>query len=262
MTDLSVGLASREACKLLKQIGPNGIADVAQHPLLRALNKLWAPVPWMLEAAIVLQLGLGECVEAAVVSLLVHKVVQVLFLGAGLVMTGHAVLTPTLMVLMMLTGDSLAMSSSTDNVRPSPKPTRWRIRNLTIAGIIMGAVDLMFCVACLATGKFLLNLDTDTLRTLTVITLVFSGQAVFYVARERQHLWSSFPGQWLIVCSVADLALIVGLAINGFMMAAIPIGILIGGARRSHRLCVCVGCGEVGSISAPCRSMSSSLGGC
>jgi H+-transporting ATPase len=159
---------------------------------------------------------------------IVHKVLQVLFLSAGLVITGHAILTPTLMVLMMVTGDFLAMSSSTDNVRPSPKPNRWRIHNLTIAGVIMGVVDLMFCVTCLATGKFALGLDTETLRTLTVITLVFSGQALFYVAREREHLWSSLPGRWLILSSIVDLALISVLAINGFLMAAIPIGILVG----------------------------------
>lgn len=159
---------------------------------------------------------------------IVHKVVQVLFLSAGLVITGHAILTPALMVLMMVTGDFLAMSSSTDNVRPSPKPNRWRIHNLTIAGIIMGMVDLMFCVACLATGKFVLGLDTETLRTLTVITLVFSGQAVFYVAREREHLWSSLPGRWLVISSIIDIAIISILATNGFLMAAIPIGILVG----------------------------------
>jgi H+-transporting ATPase len=159
---------------------------------------------------------------------IVHKVLQVLFLSAGLVITGHAILTPTLMVLMMVTGDFLAMSSSTDNVRPSPKPNRWRIHNLTIAGVIMGVVDLMFCVTCLATGKFALGLDTETLRTLTVITLVFSGQALLYVAREREHLWSSLPGRWLILSSIVDLALISVLAINGFLMAAIPIGILVG----------------------------------
>ena len=45
---------------------------------------------------------------------IIHKVVQVLFLATGLVMTGQAILTPTLMVLMMVTGDVLAMSSSTD----------------------------------------------------------------------------------------------------------------------------------------------------
>lgn len=115
---------------------------------------------------------------------IVHKVAQVMFLSAGVVITGHAILVPTLMVLMMVTGDFLAMSSSTDNVRPASKQNTWRIRNLTIAGIIMGAVDPMFCMACLATGKFLFGLDTDKFRTLTVITLVFSGQALFYVARD------------------------------------------------------------------------------
>src|SRR3984885_13985074 len=125
---------------------------------------------------------------------IVHKVVQVLFLAAGLIMTGQAILTPMLMVLMMVTGDFLAMSSSTDNVRPSPTPSIWKIGRLTAAGVIMGIVDLMFCIACFSTGRFLLNLDNGTLQTLTVVTLVFSGQALIYVARERQHLWSSRPG--------------------------------------------------------------------
>ena len=48
------------------------------------------------------------------------KIVQVLFLAVGLVMTGHAILTPMLMVIIMLTGDFLGMSLTTDNVRPSP----------------------------------------------------------------------------------------------------------------------------------------------
>ena len=39
---------------------------------------------------------------------------SLLFLTFGLVLTGHAILTPQLMVILMLTGDLLAMSSSTD----------------------------------------------------------------------------------------------------------------------------------------------------
>ncbi len=159
---------------------------------------------------------------------IVHKIMQLLFLSVGLVVTGHAILTPTLMVLMMVTGDFLAMSSSTDNVRPSPKPDTWRIRNLTIAGIVLGLVDLIFCVSCLAVGKFVLGLDTETLRTLTVITLVFSGQALFYVSRERRHLWSSAPGRWLVISSVADLTIISVLAISGVLMTSIPIAIIAG----------------------------------
>jgi H+-transporting ATPase len=42
--------------------------DTALHPLRRALAKFWAPVPWMLEAAIVLEIVLGKYVEAGIIA--------------------------------------------------------------------------------------------------------------------------------------------------------------------------------------------------
>ncbi len=135
---------------------------------------------------------------------IVHKVGQVLFLAAGLIITGGAILTPMLMVLMMITGDFLAMASSTDNVRPSSTPSVWNIGRLTTVGIFMGLLDLLFGVGCLTIGKFVLHLDIGSLRTLAVVTLVFSGQAVLYVVRERRHLWSSWPGKWLMASSTID----------------------------------------------------------
>jgi H+-transporting ATPase len=159
---------------------------------------------------------------------IVHKTRQVLFLGVGLVMTGHAILTPMLMVLSMITGDFLAMSSTTDNVRPSPMPNSWRIDNLTVAGIVLGACDLGFCVGVLALGKFRLGFDMDTLRTLTLVTLVFSGQAVFYVVRERRRLWSSRPSLIVALSSIADLLIIPTLALRGILMAPLPLSVIIG----------------------------------
>ena len=159
---------------------------------------------------------------------IIHNVVKVLFLVAGLMVTGHAILTPTLMVFIMLTGDFLAMSSSTDNVRPSSKPNVWRTRNLMICGIVLGIVDLMFCVTALLVGKLALDLGTGALQTLSVVTLVFGGQAVFYVARERRRLWSSRPGNWLIVSSIVDLAIVSGLALSGILMTALPATVLGG----------------------------------
>jgi H+-transporting ATPase len=35
-----------------------------------ALDKFWAPVPWMLEAAILVELALGKYVEAGIIALL------------------------------------------------------------------------------------------------------------------------------------------------------------------------------------------------
>ena len=66
----AIGLTSDEARRRLASTGTNAIQDVVQNPINRALRKLWAPVPWMLEAAILLQLALGEYFEAAAVAVL------------------------------------------------------------------------------------------------------------------------------------------------------------------------------------------------
>jgi H+-transporting ATPase len=156
-----------------------------------------------------------------------RKIDQLLFLTVGLVMTGHAILTPMLMVILMTTGDFLAMSSTTDNVRPSSKPNAWRIDNLTIAGIVMGACNLLFCSSILAIGKFRLGLDIDTLRTLAVVVLVFSGQAVLYVVRERRRMWTSRPSFWLMLSSVIDISIITTLATRGILMTPLQPSIVV-----------------------------------
>jgi len=67
-----------------------------------------------------------------------------------------------------------------------------------------------------------------SLRTLAVVTLVFSGQAVIYVVRERQRMWSSAPGRWLVASSVADLTIITMPATNGLLMTALPLELIAG----------------------------------
>jgi H+-transporting ATPase len=156
------------------------------------------------------------------------KTVQVLFLTAGLVMTGHAILTPLLMVLIMIAGDFLGMSLTTDNVRPSPAPNAWRIGNLTIAGVAMGIGELAFCTSVLAFGAHRMGLEIDALRTLAFLAIVFGNQATTYVNRERRWLWSSRPSAWLLASSVGDLLLASTLAIAGIAMTALPVTLVIG----------------------------------
>jgi H+-transporting ATPase len=157
---------------------------------------------------------------------IVHKSRQVLFLGFGLMLTKHAILTPMLMVISMITGDFFAMSSTTDNVRPSPLPNSWRIDSLTIVGIAIGLFDLVFCASILAIGVLEMNLDIDTLRTMTLVTLAFNGQAVFYVVRERKRLWSSWPSPIVLVSSTVDLLIIATLALQGILMAPLSLSIV------------------------------------
>jgi H+-transporting ATPase len=150
------------------------------------------------------------------------KTVQVLLLAVGLIITGHAILTPLLMVLIMITGDFLGMSLTTDNVRPSPMPNAWRIGNLTVAGVVMGLGELVFCTSVLAFGAYRMGFDISALRTLAFVVIVFGNQATMYTNRERRHLWSSRPSFWVIVSSIADLLIASALAIEGIAMTPLP----------------------------------------
>ena len=150
------------------------------------------------------------------------KIMQVLLLAVGLVMTGHAVLTPMLMVIVMITVDFLAMSLTTDRVRPSVKPNSWQIGRITSAGVIFGFCFLAFSTAILEVGYFQLHLGIAALQTLSVVGIVFGSQVTTYVIRGRQHLWGLRPSLLLVLSSVADVLIISTLAILGIAMAPLP----------------------------------------
>ena len=161
------------------------------------------------------------------------KVVQVLFLAVGLIMTGHAILTPLLMVIIMITGDFLGMSLTTDNVRPSPTPNAWKIGNLTIAGVIMGFGELLLCTAVLAFGAYRLGFGIGALQSLAFVAIVFGNQATTYTNRERRHLWSSRPSKWVIGSSVIDMAIASTLAIGGIAMTPLPLTVVVSAAAAA-----------------------------
>jgi hypothetical protein len=133
-----------------------------------------------------------------------------------------------LMVIVMITGDFLSMSLTTDNVRPSQKPNAWSIGKLTAAGVILGVCLLSFCTGVLAVAKFILHLESGALPTVAFIVLVFGSQGTIYAIRERRHLWNSRPSLLLGVSSVVDIAIASTLAVTGLAMAPIPAVVVVG----------------------------------
>jgi H+-transporting ATPase len=151
-------------------------------------------------------------------NMLVKKIEIVLFLAIGLGLTGHAVMTPALMVLMLVTNDFLAMSLTTDRASAASSPSRWRMPNITASAIVLGVCKLGFSTAIVAFGKYQLGLGKGELQTLAFVTLVFGAQAVLYIVRERRRLWSSKPGHWVLVSSAADIGIVFALAGSGILM--------------------------------------------
>ncbi len=160
---------------------------------------------------------------------LTKKIVQVMLLCIGLIMTGHAVFTPTLMIIVMLAGDVLGMSLTTDNVRASAVPNVWRIGNMTIAGIFMGVAELAFCVGVIAIGHIHMRLEIATLQTLAFFALVCGNQATTYAIRAHRQIWSApHPSRWVVLSSVADVAIAATLATCGWLMMPLPLWLVSG----------------------------------
>jgi H+-transporting ATPase len=151
------------------------------------------------------------------------KISKMLFLAVGLVMTGHAILTPMLMVIVMICGDILGMSLTTDNVQPSPAPNAWRIGTVTLAGIFVGFSEMVYCTSVLAVAKFHFGLGLDALRTVAFLTIVFGNQAGTYANRGRQRIRSARPSLLLIGSSLVDVLIGTVLAVSGVAMARLPL---------------------------------------
>jgi H+-transporting ATPase len=160
-------------------------------------------------------------------NMLVKKFEIVLFLAIGLGLTRHPVMTPVLMVLMMVTNDFLSMSLTTDRAMPSSTPSTWQMRRITVDAVALGLCKLAFSTSLLAFGAFTLALDVATLQTFAFVTLVCGNQALLYVLRERQHLWHSMPGRWVLISSVVDLTIVWILAGSGTLMAPLPAGLIV-----------------------------------
>ena len=79
----SLGLTEAEAQSRLEEYGPNEIPERHSHPLLTLLKKFWGPIPWMLEATILLQALLGKGGEAAIIAVLLTVNAGISFVEEG-----------------------------------------------------------------------------------------------------------------------------------------------------------------------------------
>ncbi len=68
--DVPTGLTAAEAQDRLRQFGPNRVEEERRHPLFAFFGKFWAPVPWMLEATIVLEILVHKRDEAIIIGIL------------------------------------------------------------------------------------------------------------------------------------------------------------------------------------------------
>jgi H+-transporting ATPase len=149
-------------------------------------------------------------------------------LGLGLVVTNTFIISQLLIVLLLFANDFVTMSISTDHVSYSQKPDQWDVRRLMFSGGLFAALILGLSFFVLYVGIAFFYLALPQLQTLIFLTLVFTGQANVYLARERGHFWHSAPSMWMVGFSVMDIVVVSGLAINGLLMAPLAPSAVLG----------------------------------
>ena len=66
----ATGLTTAEALQRLQRYGPNEIAERHRNPVLEFLGYFWAPIPWMIEVALVLSLAARHWTDAVIIGVL------------------------------------------------------------------------------------------------------------------------------------------------------------------------------------------------
>ncbi|MCL4527285.1 MAG: plasma-membrane proton-efflux P-type ATPase [Gammaproteobacteria bacterium] len=173
----------------------------------------------------------GRRVYQRMLTYTLNKIVKVfqvaLFLSLSFLLFRSFVVTPLLVLLLLFANDFVTMSLAEDNVRPSPKPDRWDIHTLVFSSLVVAFAWLIYIFAVYGVGRSL-ELPLASVQTLDFLGLVFSGLTNVFLVRERDHLWASVPGRFLLWASLVDILVVGGLAAMGWLMAPLPVPLIAG----------------------------------
>jgi H+-transporting ATPase len=112
------GLTGDEARRRLLQYGPNALPEAKQHLLVSLLAKFWAPVPWMLEVTIILELALRKRFEAMIIALLLAFNAGLSFFQEGRARNALALLRNRLIVQTRVKRDGMWTTLSAEYLVP------------------------------------------------------------------------------------------------------------------------------------------------
>ncbi len=200
-----------------------GVAVASATDVARAAAGVVLTAPGLIDALSAVKIS--RRIYQRMLTYTVNKIMKTLeiavFLSLGVMLTNTFVITPKLIVLLLFTNDFVTMSITTDRVSYSTKPDRWNIRTLMLSGAALAALVLLLSFAVFFVGRDVLGLPLPQLQTLVFVMLVATGQGNVYLVRERRHFWKSRPGVWLVVSSIADLAVVALMATGGLLMAPV-----------------------------------------
>jgi H+-transporting ATPase len=138
------------------------------------------------------------------------------------------------LMLLVVVNDFMTMSLAVDNSRSSKNPNAWNVKNITLASIFLGILFFIIELALLVFAQSYLHLGLDQIKTLMLISLVYTGQFGIIIVRERGFFWKSMPARFVSITIAFAMVLFTLLAIFGVVLTPLPAWLVL------FTLAVCV----------------------
>jgi len=240
----AAGLTSVEAQARLKSAGLNLVREERAHPLKDFVRRFWAPIPWLLEATIILQLFLHEKVEAAVIGgLLVLNATLSLF-QEGRAQRALALLRQQLRVRAPVLRDGKWTDLPAEELVPGDL-VHLRQGTIVPADIRLTEGALLVDQSALTgesaaitivpgkmsyAGSMVRNGEATGEITTTGARTVFGKTAELVrtagAANRQEHFWCTRPSLLLLASSMVGLGVTAFLALGGVLMPALAAPLL------------------------------------
>jgi H+-transporting ATPase len=164
-------------------------------------------------------------------SWVINKIIKVLeftgLLTISFLWLHEIVLSLLGMSLLVLANDFVTMSLSTDRVKYTGNPNRWNLKNITLASSVVALFLLLEDLFVIWAGLRYFHLSWGELTTLVMLNLIFNSQFRVLMVRERNHFWSSMPGQGLLLSSLLTIVILSAMAYFGLAGSPLPAKLII-----------------------------------
>ena len=225
------GLSAAEAARRLTQYGPNEIAEKTENPVLKFLSYFWGPIPWMIEAAVILSAIVGHWLDFGVIALLLCTNAVVGFWEEHQAGNAIAALKSQLAVNARVLRDAKWVNPKVAELVPGDV-VRMRLGDIVPADARLLAGDEVEIDQSALTGESLpvtrkpgdAVFSGSILRQGEIDAIVYATGTKTYFGKtaalvEEAHTVSHFQkavlkiGNYLILLAVALVAVIVGVAL-------------------------------------------------
>jgi len=145
-----------------------------------------------------------------------------LLLSIGLFWFMDVIVSIAGLFIMFIASDFLTMSLAADNVKSTKNPNAWNVKNITIASLFVGLLFTLMEVFIIYAGTNWFALAFDNLKTLVLLSLVYTSQFSVILVRERRHFWESKPAKYLLITIIITMIIFTLFSLFGVVIDPIP----------------------------------------